>query len=153
MWHDSRDVWYGSCCHLLWTPCLMIPDCVTSIWGNSRDSYMAPLATPKFPGIRIHRAQSEVSPTLPFSSRCLIFIGMSPGAMANGNQIRSSVSGKMIEHGQVPQWELFVLGMEGGNCQRKWNRKWRDQREEEMRLNWARFGFNCAVLTHMRWKD
>lgn len=60
--------------------------------------------------------------------------------MVSGGHM-SSATGEMIEYGQVPYWELFALGMEKEICQRKWNRKWRDQRGEEMRLNWAFFFF------------
>lgn len=89
------------------------------------------LAAPKF------QAWGSTGHEVRCPQPCL-FTGCIPYlSFMKGGQTRRSESGKMIDNGQVPQGELFVLGMEGGNCQRKWNRKWRDQREEEMRLNWA----------------
>lgn len=55
---------------------------------------------------------------MPLSSLSLIFIE-SPRCHGEQGPNEEVASGKMTASGQMPRGQLFVPGMEGGNCQRK----------------------------------
>lgn len=64
----------------------------------------------------MHRAQSPQRRLLRTRTRHFL---ARPGRHGKRRPNEDSASGKKIERGRVPQRELFVLGMEGGNCQGK----------------------------------